>query len=335
MPLVVVLLAVRAVAAPEPSKVVLLEAVGEPQDVDALRTSLEDWLKAMQLELHFVSALPPIDEPSFARVRAVWTEASCVVEVFSKEGVLRRRKELPRGGPRLLISESAALIAQAGVQELSIEERKRQPLPTPAAEASPVPLVEAPQDLPPFGFRLAAYFQGRLYGERHPVVFGGGGEASATFGDAPWRPGLTLLVGYQGPVSEERTLFRVQMQAVQLRLLPAVRRAFGPFEVEFGLGGGLDLLVANTTSSSVPTDFVREGRVDPAPFFTAMAGARWKFTPSSALFLRAVLDLDPARRRYVSTVAGERESFLVPWIARPALQVGFSFDVLSRPERAP
>lgn len=329
-----VLLAVHAAAAPEPSKVVLLEAVGEAGDVDALRTSLEDWLKAMQLELHLVSALPPVAVPSFARVRAVWTEASCVVEVFSPDGVLRRRKELPRGGPPLLVSEAAALIAQAGVQELSIEERQRQPLPTPA-DAAPVPLVEAPPGAPPFGLRLAAYFQGRLHGPQHPVVFGGGGEVSASFGDAAWRPGVTLLAGYQGPVTEERPLFRIQLQAVQLRLLPALRRTFGAFEFELALGGGVDLLVASTTSSSVPADFVQGSRVDPAPFVSALASARWKVTPSSALFVRALVDVDPARRRYVSMVAGERETFLVPWLARPALQLGFSFDVLSRPERAP
>lgn len=333
--LAVLLVTLRAVAAPEPSKRVLLEAVGAPDDVKALQASLEDWLRAMQLELAPVAALPPIDAPSFARVRAVWTEASCIVEVFSRDGVLRRRKELPRGGPPLLVSESAALIAQAGVQELSVEARQREPLPTPVGETA-APLVEAPAPPPPpFGFRLAGFFQARGYGDDAWVVFGGGAEASATFGDAAWRPGLTLLVGYQGPVSQERTSFRVQLQAVELRLLPAVRHAFGALEVELGLGGGMDLLLANTSTSQVPSRFVQEHRVDPAPFFTAMVGARWKLTPSAALFLRAVVDLDPAKRRYVSTIEGAREVFLEPWTARPALQLGFSFDLLSRPEVSP
>lgn len=327
------LVPVCALAQPEAPKRVLLEAVGEPQDVKALEVSLADWLEAMQLKLETVSALPPVSEPSFARVRAVWTDTSCLVEVFSGQGVLRRRKELPRGGPPLLVSESAALIAQAGVQELSIEERKRTPLPAPTEGVAPLPLAE-PENLPPFGLRFGAWGQGRVFGETAPVLFGGGVDVSATFGDASWRPGVTLLVGYQGPVSSKSTLFTITLQAVELRLLPTVKRRLGAFEVEFGLGGGFDLLVASTTSD-LGTQFVNENRVDPAPFFTAAVGARWMITSSTSLFLRAVVDVDPARRVYVARIGGERETHLVPWIGRPALQVGFSFDILSRPERSP
>ena len=132
LPLLLVLLVGLPGAAAEPSKLVQLEAVGTASDVDALQLSLEDWLRPLQLELRRVPSLRPVDEaPSFARVRVVWTDEACVVEVFRGTGELMRKKSLPRGGPALLVSESAALIAHAGVQELSIEEAKRQPLPTP------------------------------------------------------------------------------------------------------------------------------------------------------------------------------------------------------------
>lgn len=330
--LVTVLLGVRTGAAePVTSKVVLLEAVGNPVDVDALRTSLEDWLRSMQLELHLVSTLPPFDaEAAFARVRVVWTDDACVVEVFGATGALRRRKSLPRGGPPLLVSESAALIAQAGVQELSIEESRSHPLPAPVAEVSQV--HEAPPPPAPgsaFALDVGAYVQGRSYNETSPFLFGGGAEVAASFGAGPWHPGVSLLLAYQGPVSEEVSLLTLQLQVISVRLLPTVRRQLGPFEVELGLGGGLDALIASTTTT-VPREFVRHRRLDAAPFFTLEAGLRWKVTPASAIFLRAVLDLDPARRRYLANVAGETQYLLEPWVARPALQLGFTFDVVSR-----
>lgn len=327
-------LSVRVEAAERVSNVVLLEAVGNPIDVEALRTSLEDWLRSMQLELHQVGVLPSPSEAAFARVRVVWSDETCVVEVFSGTGLLRRRKALPRGGPSLLVSESAALVAQAGVQELEIEERRKPPPPAPVTEA-----VQGapPVDEPPFGLRVSAYFQGRGYDSISPVLLGGGAQVGASFGDGPWHPGVSLLVGYTGPVTRQASLveLQVQLQALSFRLMPSVQRRFGPFELELGLGGGFDLLIATTSSSAVSGPRLHADRVDPAPFFTAELGLGFKLTSSTALFLRAVVDLDPARRRYVSSIAGEREYLLVPWTARPALQLGFSFDVMSRTERSP
>ncbi|HEY0882274.1 MAG TPA: hypothetical protein VGD87_12115 [Archangium sp.] len=327
---IVALLSTCAFAQP---KRVFLEAVGDASDVKALEASLADWLEAMQLELETVSALPPVSEASFARVRAVWTEATCIVEVFSGQGALRRRKELPRGGPPLLVSESAALIAQAGVQELTIEEQRRKPLATPTEGAPPPEL--APEDLPPFGVRLAAWGQGRIYGEQTPMLFGGGVELGAIFGDGAWRPGATVLVGYQGPVSANTESFTIQMQAVEFRLLASLERRVGLFKLEFGLGGGLDLLVASTSSTSLDPRYVTESRVDPAPFISASVGLRWMFSRSASVFARLVADVDPARRVYAVNIEGERQTLLVPWIGRPALQLGVAFDPLSRPERAP
>lgn len=329
------LVSVHALAA-APTKIVLLEAVGNPVDVEALRTSLEDWLRSMQLELHLVGVLPPLEgDTSFARVRVLWTDENCVVEVFGEKGVLRRRKSLPRGGPALLVSESAALIAQAGVQELSIEESRRHPLPTPVNVAPPeVTHVDPkPEPTSPFGLGLAAFVQGRGYGVDAPFVFGGGTEVTATFGEGAWHPQLSLLIAYQGPVIADATYFQMQLQTVSFRLVPSLRRKLGPFEVDLGLGGGLDALIATASSSELPRGALRHGGVDAAPFFTAELGLRFRVTTASAIFLRAMVDLDPARRRYVSTISGEREVLLVPWLLRPALQVGFSFDVM--PSRSP
>ncbi len=340
--LLLALLSLPAVAEERQSNVVLMEAVGNPVDVEAVRTSLEDWLRSMNLELHRVGVLPPPDPTSaFARVRIVWSDDSCVVEIFGPTGVLRRRKVLPRGGPPLLVSESAALVAQAGVQELSVEETRKPPPPAPVVEKLPEvvqqPEPPEPAEPPPLSFAVAAYFQGRGYGAVAPFVFGGGAAATATFGDGPWHPQFSLFVSYQGPIVDNGTLLdlKLQMQSVSFRLLPEVRRNLGRFDVEFGLGGGLDLLISHADSNDVVSPNLRPDGVDAAPFFTAALGLRFRITEASAVFLRAVVDLDPARRRYRVQVAQDHEFLLVPWQARPALQLGFSFDLLSRPERSP
>lgn len=315
------LASVCASAQPSP-RVVQLDAIGSEADVDALASSLKDWLRAMDFELRVGG-----DGPVFAKVKVTWTDEACVVEVFDATGAPRRTKTLPRGGPALLVSESAALIAQAGVQELTVEARRRAPV-------LPVegPVVRAPELPPPaepaFGLELGAFVQGRALDEVSPVVLGGGVQVSAVFGAATWRPAVSLLASYQGPVERESSLARLLFQSVSLRLLPGVRKRLGVFEVEGGLGGGLDLLIANTASTAIPRQFLRRAGVDAAPFLSAGIGLRWDATPSLSVFLRVLLDVDPARRRYVSLVAGDREYLLVPWAFRPAVQLGFSFDVV-------
>ncbi len=308
-----------AVAA-EVSKRVQLEAVGSASDVDALRVSLEDWLRPMQLELQVVSALPtPAAEPPFARVRVVWSDELCLVEVFRGTGELTRKKALPRGGPALLVSESAALIAQAGVQELSIEEAKRHPLPSPPSVAADVSS--------PFELRLGAYVQGRSYDSTAPFVLGGGAELNADLALGPWRPAASLLISYQGPVVRDVASVNLQVQTLGFRLLPGLKRELGAFELEGNLGGGLDLLLSSASSTEIP---VKPHHLAPAPFFTAALGVRWHPTVSSAIFLRALVDFDPARRRYLSRVGAEPATVLLePWRVRPSLQLGFSFDLIS------
>jgi hypothetical protein len=47
--------------------------------------------------------------------------------------------------------------------------------------------------------------------------------------------------------------------------------------------------------------------------------------------LRVMLDVDPARRRYVSNIAGEQTLLAVPWAVRPMIQLGVTFDLVRAP----
>ena len=311
------------------ASLVQLEAKGDESDVEALRVSLVDWLKPFKLELRRVVTLPTGNDPEVAaRVRVDWQDVACVVEVFKADGSLARRKELPRGGPALLISESAALVAHAAIQELAVEKREVR-----VSEQPPPPVSEvlaAEPEKPSVEVSVAAWFQSRSWDRESPFVFGGGGEVAASLPIADFRPALSFLVAYTGPISRETAEANLQVQSLAFRLLLVAKRRVGAFEFEGGLGGGVDLLIATTTSSVVPDAFTKD-RVDPSGFFTAGLGVRWHPTSSSGVMLRLVLDVDPARRRYVSRIADERTVVTVPWAVRPMIQLGFAFDLVRAP----
>lgn len=326
----VVLLFAAPVRAAEAS-LVQFEATGGESDVEALRVSLEDWLRPLKLSLRRVRELPTgIDDEVAARVRVVWSDVLCVVEVFKPDGVLVRRKELARTGPPLVISESAALVANAGIQELLLSQPR-----TGGTSIQP-PLVTAPVPAPspakpPVEVSIAAWFQSRSWDERSPFVFGAGSEVTASLPLGALRPAASLVVAYQGPVVREASDVSLAVQALSVRLLPGARTRLGMFELEAGIGGGVDFMIATASSPVIPRSALTRDRVDVAPFFSAMAGVRFHPTPSSGVMLRVLLDVDPARRRYVSNIGGETTYLAVPWAVRPMVQLGFSFDLVRAP----
>ncbi|MBL8914947.1 MAG: hypothetical protein JNM17_29850 [Archangium sp.] len=306
---------------------VQFEARGPETDVEALRVSLEDWLRPLKLTLRRVQELPVgIDDEIAARVRVVWSDEVCVVEVFKPDGQPVRRKELARQGSPLVISESAALVAHVGIQELLLS------APREGGTSMPPPMVTAPTTpRAPIDVSIAAWFQTRSWDERSPFVFGAGSEVTVALPTGALRPSASLVVAYQGPVVREGSEVSLSMQALSIRLLPGARTRVGAFEFEAGIGGGLDLMIANTRSPVIPRSALIQDRVDAAPFFSAMAGLRFHPTPSSGVLLRVLLDVDPARRRYVANISGEQTLLAVPWAVRPMIQLGFSFDLVRAP----
>lgn len=327
----VTLLMTASVASAQASTVVALEAVGPEPQVAALEASLRDWLRNTGLTLRRIDAFTqPGAEPVFARVRVVWSDAACTVELFRDDGELVRRRSLPREGAPVLVAEAAALVAQAGVQELLLAPQ-RQPLkPTETA-----PLVEAPAPEPEpvtppsrFVFALGGFLTGRSYDARAPFVFGGGLEARGSVRADAWLPGLSLRVAYLAPVTRDSELARVVLQTLAFRLDAVLARTLGPVRVSLGAGGGFDVLLAQTSSGRVPPSTLTPSRGDVAPFIDAFLGFAWQPTSRSSLFLRVAADFDPAPRRYVAQVAGDTTTLLEPWRVRPSVLLGFSFDLV-------
>lgn len=310
-------------AEPVTPTVVQFEASGPEGDVEALRVSLDDWLRPLKLQLRRVETLPTgVDDSVAARVRVAWTEETCVVDVLRTDGVNVRHKELARSGAPLLVSESAALVAQAGVQELVLLEARK------VRVSTQPPLVTAPEvvakkkDQPALEVGVAAWFQSRSFDETSPFVFGGGGELSLALPWAGFRPSASLLISYQGPVSRDGDYASVDVQSLSFRLMPGLKRQVGAFDFEAGAGAGVDAMIARISSTLQH----KPDRVDASFFVSALLGARWHLTDSAAVMLRVLLDVEPTRHRYTSDVNGTHTVLAAPWGVRPVIQLGVSFD---------
>lgn len=323
---VVVLLAASSSRAEE-TKTVTLEVVGGESDVSALEASLRDWLRSTPLSLRRMDAFTqPGNEPMFARVRVVWTDAACTVELFNSDGELTRRRSLPREGAALLVAEAAALITQAGLQELLLVETKRKPV---VSIAPPLPVVVVAAEQPsPLHLELGGFLAGRSYDTQAPFVFGGGVEASTHYAIGAWRPGLDFRFAYFAPMNRDSQLASLQLQTLVFRLDAELGRDLGPLRISLGAGGGLDVLISQTSSAQVPQQSVRASRVDPAPFFDVNLGIAFQPSARTSISLKLVLDIDPAPRRYTAQIAESSTTLLEPWRVRPSVLLGFAFDVL-------
>ena len=293
---------------------VVLEVEGPPDEVQAFTASLEQWGRASG-----VRWVPRSTAPS-ARVRATFLPEGCALKVYRGADTMVRDATVPRAGEAVLLVESAALLADAALEEILRS--------TPQEEPAP-PVVEAPVDVvapeAPVQLVAGAFFQARTYDTKFPVLFGGGLAVTSVFNTGAFRPSLTLLVSYQGPVSQRGASvpITVQLQTLGLRLLPGVERRFGPVTLGLEAGGGLDVLFAVATpGEGLPMERVLPARVDPAPFASVALVARVQVANPIALSLRLMADFDPAPRRYSAL----DEKLLEPWSVRAAAQLGFEFD---------
>lgn len=296
------------------TRVVQLDAEGPVAEVGAFTASLREWLTALDATL----STEAIESPD-ARVHVEWNEATCTIEVFRGRDGLVRRRSLDRVGAPEVVTESAVLLAHAGLEEVFREPTKMVEVVTSTPSPLPQPEVVTPSLLQ---LSFGAFLQGRSYDERAPVLFGAGAESHLALQTSVFHPSLTVLGNYQGPLShdERQPQLNLQLQVVSVRLLPGVERRFGTVTVGLEAGGGFDVLIAQTT---LAMNAEKLERTDVAPFLSAALSVRWHFTQVTALFARVLVDFDPAPRRY--TVGPH--VVLDPWSVRPAVQLGVSFDL--------
>jgi hypothetical protein len=322
-----------AASAEERPLSVVLTITGPADEVAALRASVGELLARLA-----VRVVPQADAP-LARVTVTLGEQTCWASVINGAGEVVSDRQVPRGPSSQVTLEAVALVVQSAVEALAelerhpVARRVRQPKPTPP------PRVESPRaepsparSRPALGLEVGAVGSGRGFGEGAAFVLGGGLVVSVRGGPSRWSPVGSFLATYNGPFSRASDVVEVSAQSFSLRVLggarlsPAERWAF-----ELLGGGGMDGLVPAGRSTTLPVTALAPPHVEASPVLTALLGARYAPTETTAVFVGVSADVDLLPRRLVAEVQGTREVLFEAWRVRPAVMVGFSFDVLGRP----
>jgi hypothetical protein len=117
----------------------------------------------------------------------------------------------------------------------------------------------------------------------------------------------------------------IAIQSVSLRALGGVRWTSGRFGVDLQLGGGTDALLMSAHSNF---QTLRD-HAEWSPVITAMAGVRYSLTSATDVFVAVSGDVDLLPRRFlVQDTGGAKDLLVETWRVRPALLLGFSFDLV-------
>ena len=276
---------------------------------------------------------------SLATVAVDWTSPSeGVLTVSEPSGRVVLLRRLPRTEKPAVGLEAAAHIAQAVVEELR-EQARRKPFKVAQSQApgapgdAPVAALEASSagdgraEQGRVALDVGAFVAGRLFGGDAPVAFGFGLTTAVALGTVRFRPALWLHVGYHAPFENSNDWAQLTTHALAFRLVPKAGLFGGDnWRLDAGLGGGADLFISRVRSSVLPPQLLGPPRADAAPILTALVAGHLGVARSADLSLSFTLDVDLAPRRFVVNVGGSPEELFNPWRVRPALLLGFSLS---------
>jgi len=179
------------------------------------------------------------------------------------------------------------------------------------------------------GLELGALANGRAFDDG-VVVFGGGVLVSLRWDlGGRWSPRASLYASYNGPFTVSNDVVQVSTQGFSVRALGGVRfRASKRWAFDGEVGAGVDGFVPASSSTTLPPPALGRPHVEASPVLSAALTARFALTGATDLFLGVGVDVDLWPRRYVSDIQGSREELYEAWRVRPAVWLGFSFDVL-------
>jgi len=195
----------------------------------------------------------------------------------------------------------------------------------PKAEAPPTPPPSTPSTL---ALDLATFAGAGVFSsDSNPVARVGGGVAVAS--RRGLRPSFALAALYAFPFEggDDDGTLTARATIVSLRALPALQLVHrARWGIDFGAGGGIDVLSVDPASTVLPSSAFPETtttRVN--PILTGAITGRVALASDVVLTLTAMTDVDLAARRYVFDNRGSRADILVPWDVRPTLLAGLSF----------
>lgn len=313
------------------SDLIVLTISGRRGEARAVFSSAAELLARLGLR---VAASAPSFEPILATVSVDLGASECTVSTALGRGAVLSVRRLAREDSSAVTVEVVAHVIQASVEDLA-ELEGQSTLEAEGAEggappSSSPPPVDAPlaaatpgEDL---GVELGASLSARLVSDVAPPAFGGALEAELRF--PVWRrvsPRLALSFAYHAPMTLEAAYVRTSATMLSLRLLALARVPLGAWlALVGGVGGGADLWLTSSQTSLVEGDLER---LEASPVLGASVALRLRLSSvvEVALGLAGEVDLQPPS--YRSSVDGKKFVHFEPWRVRPALSLGFSFEL--------
>ncbi|HEV8549764.1 MAG TPA: hypothetical protein VGQ57_12065 [Polyangiaceae bacterium] len=334
-------------------RVVRLEVLGTPEDCEALRGALSELLSRIGVELESTSSAGASgglgETPEVVAAVDLRASEEATVRLARGGAPLGPPRSVARRDSREVLLEETALVVYSGSESLLEPPASPPPLPSnpepPAPVAPPSPplepksFVRAPEaDRPvpaapseragaPWVVEGTALVSANWLASDSGAVTGFGLGARGHVGASRWLPAAWLHGKFQLPfrTSQRGVELSTSVWSVRLEAMVELLRA-GAFRLETGAGGGVDVFVA-TPVSSVPGAELGTDRHDVSPVLSLLLAGSVATSRASRLLLAATLDDDLDPHRYVVAQGGERHAILEPLRLRPALSVGFCFEM--------
>ncbi len=336
--------AAPAEAEPAPRRVLRLVIAGEDAEAaTSLEASVRELLARLEMTVEASRAeridldAPDLSGGAAGELATAWVDlrgsrASMAI-VDGRTGRVVARRSVERDRSTAIVVEELAHIIQSSVEELA-EQGRRPPPPAPP----PPPRADPARAEPPrvareesrFGLDGGAFFAGRAFGSGAETIVGGGGLVGAALGRSAWRPALWLIGTYHVAFDVRGRLVDVHAKAATLRLAPTIRLFGGErWLVEAGPEGGFDVMwsTPRANSTSLPDRRLGAESTDASPVLGAIVAAHFAVGPSADLLVAFSADVDLSPHRFVVLEGTQAEPLFTPWRVRPALLVGFTFNL--------
>ena len=344
------------------SRTVEVVVAGEPADAAPLFDTVRELLGRQQLTVVRTGAGAAV----LARVRVdLPATGSARVEVLGRADRVILRREVPVEGARAIAREAIAHLVQEAVEsELLVAEgpprppRAEEPTapPTPPASPDAGPPAPAPPPPPrppatpspaPTGPRelehvaptqaSAVVLDVATFGGVGPVASGSGpvprvGAGATVSLASRFRPALGASFVYAFPFERESDVVTARTSLLSARLLPSVEFARTEhFAFDALVGGGVDVLVVESRSESLPANSLGGSSTRASAIATVGLSTRIDVVPSVVFLASLYGDVDFVSRSYVVARGADASSVVAPWTVRPTLLLGFAFTALGPP----
>jgi hypothetical protein len=255
-----------------------------------------------------------------------------------------------QGESRAVLLEETALVVYTACESL-FEQAPLAPAPLPTAAAPEPPPVapapppsfrpieppRAPDHAPrheprksaqtPWALEGAMLVSARAYTRDASTVTGFGLGARAQVGNARTIPGVWLLGQFSFPFSASAQSVELSTSVWSARVEPSLELIrSGLLRLDVGGGGGVDVFVVAPVSS-VPGAELNGHQKDVSPVISALLSGSLATSATSRLVVAGMLDYDLQPRRYLVEQGAQTVVILEPWRVRPALSLGFVFDL--------